>query len=175
MNRTNLIFNEILPNSTGLEIGVWKGDFSEEILINKKPKLLYLLDPWEFFPEYPDRWYGGTSANSQKDMDEIYNNVVSRFKNFNNIKILRIKSKDVLQYINENTLDWVYIDGNHSYDFVLSDLNISFILLKNNGYILGDDYGEEVKDAVLTFCKNNNMFIKYVINRESQYLIKVIK
>jgi cephalosporin hydroxylase len=39
--------------------------------------------------------------------------------------------------------DWIYIDGNHQYEFVLLDLESYYPKVKAGGSIVGDDYGVE--------------------------------
>ena len=60
-------------------------------------------------------------------MDIIYNNVQTMFKDFKNVKIIKGNINDIPDNIE---LDWVYIDGDHSYEAVLHDLKYSLILLK---------------------------------------------
>jgi hypothetical protein len=46
----------ILPKkSVEVEIGVWLGELSKEIVKIVQPKKLHLIDPWLFFPQYPHR------------------------------------------------------------------------------------------------------------------------
>ena len=37
--------------------------------------------------------------------------------------------------------DWIYIDGNHLYDFVKQDLELYYPKVKPGGFLTGDDYG----------------------------------
>ena len=130
---------KMIPNgSRGAEFGVWKGDFSK-LLADRNPSMLYLVDPWLFQPQYEDRWYGGSEAKSQNDMDEIYASVVKSFHDNSNVTILKCTSAQSVTSIEESTLDWVYIDGNHSFDFVLSDLITSRTLLKDDGILVIED------------------------------------
>ena len=55
-------------------------------------------------------------------------------------------SSDSFKTIKHNSetkefLDFVYIDGNHMCKYVLEDAVNAFYCLKNNGYIIFDDYG----------------------------------
>ena len=53
-DRTSLL--EMIPkDSVCVEIGVWKGKFSKQILDKVKPEKLHLIDPWKFMPEYSSR------------------------------------------------------------------------------------------------------------------------
>lgn len=63
------------------EIGVWKGVFSKQILKITKPKMMHLIDPWELQEEFPEQRYGGRVAQTQEDMDKIYEMVKAKYKN----------------------------------------------------------------------------------------------
>ena len=69
------------------------------------------------------------------------------FKDSENIEVIRTQGEYAEQYINQDELDWVYIDGDHSYEAVTKDLEISFRLVKSGGLITGDDANP---DFVLT-------------------------
>lgn len=117
------------------EIGVWKGSFSEKIL-ERKPARLFLIDPWKAMPEFGKADYGKLS---QEEMDEIFNGVRSRFKG--NVEIIRKVSLDAVGDFRNNMLDFVYIDANYSYPFVLADLICWYHKVRKGGIISGDDYG----------------------------------
>lgn len=136
------ILDYMPENSIGLEIGVWKGTFSKFINLNKKLSHFYLCDPWSYQPEFPQNWYGGAISKEQKDMDKIYDLVSNEFKDFDHVSIIRDYSSNLSNHLPPNSLDWVYIDGNHAYEYVLEDLEISFNLVKSQGFIFGDDYVE---------------------------------
>ena len=60
---------------------------------------------------------------------------------------------DVKTLLNETLLDILFIDGDHSFDGVISDFNIYSKLVKEGGYIVFDDYNDilhspKVKTAV---------------------------
>jgi hypothetical protein len=68
-------------------------------------------------------------------------------------------STDVLNQFADDSLDWVYIDGNHLYDYVKKDIALSFRKTKKGGFVTGDDYMDGgwwdggVKKAVDEFAK----------------------
>lgn len=172
------LLKQMPRNAVAAEIGAWKGDFSELILSRTDPKTLHLVDPWLFQPEFSERMYGGSVAKSQLDMDEIYNSVAARFGGDGRVKLDRGKSAEVLQQFPDGYFDWVYIDGNHYYDYVSEDLSLSRKKVKPGGFITGDDYnwgtqnGHPVKQAIQDFVKREKLVDQLtVIN--SQYLIKL--
>jgi hypothetical protein len=155
----------MLPRrSVGAEIGVHLGDFSAEILRIVAPARLHLVDPWEHFdsPTYKQAWYGGGAKGGQTEMDERYESVLVRFRSeiqTGQVVVHRGFSNDFGSALPPEHLDWVYIDGNHTYDFVKRDLGLFFDKLKPGGYLLGDDYHDGgwwaggVKKAVDEFVR----------------------
>jgi hypothetical protein len=160
------------------EIGVWKGGFSERILNATAPAELHLIDPWAFQSEFSDRIFGGSSAEGQKDMDTIHENVCQKFINHSNVKIHRGTSKSILAQFEDNYFDWVYIDGNHYYEYVIEDLRLSLAKVKPGGIIAGDDYtwGRKydfpVRKAVKDFLKQIN-YAGRIQLIQSQFIIRI--
>lgn len=157
---------EIMPKgSTCAEIGVWKGDFSEKILLTSRPSKLYLIDPWKFDDDetYKDSKFGKTFGQNQQKMDLVYESVLKRLDadiRAGRAVVIRETSEEGMKRIRDNSLDWIYIDGNHEYSHVLKDLALSLRKVKANGFITGDDYTEGgwwkggVKKAVDEFLGN---------------------
>lgn len=116
----------------GCEIGVFKGDHSYSIL-NKLPniKRLYLVDPYMEYFDY-------SILHSQSKMSEAEMIAHQRLKKFDS-RVTWIKSSFKANLIPE-PLDFIYIDGDHSYEAVLSDINESKKIVKPNGVIAGHDY-----------------------------------
>lgn len=145
------------------EIGVWKGEFSTSILRIMRPRKLHLIDPWAFESKYPSRMYGGGKAKNQGDMDRIALSVYKRFKDTPNVIIHREPSSVALPKFNDSYFDWIYIDGNHSYEFVLADLRMCMTVTRSGGVIAGDDLmwrrreGYPVRRAVSDFCAENDL------------------
>ena len=102
--------------------------------------------------------------------------VKSFLKKFeNNIEILKGDSRDILPNINLNQIDYVFLDGGHSYETVKNDLNNCKIIIENKGVILCDDYdltyAPGVKEAIDEFVSINSYKINILFNR----FAKIIK
>ena len=170
LHNMNQTLNFMKENAVCAEIGVWKGDFSKEIL-KKNPSKLYLIDPWKSITDIPARWH----AAPQDKMDAIYNDVVSDFSPDNRVEIIRKLSDDAASDIEDGSLDWIYIDGNHSYEFVKSDLENWWPKLKSGGALCGDDYQEgeyQVKDLDFGIVKAVDEFRSNTVNIEKFNLFK---
>lgn len=139
---------------------------------------MHLIDPWEFQPEFSERMYGGTVAQSQQDMDLVYEGVKTRFSKYSNITLNRGKSEAVLSKFPNAYFDWVYVDGNHYYEYVLKDLEICYLKVKPGGLIAGDDYtwgskyGFPVKKAVEDFTNEKALQDNLKV-LDSQFIIKL--
>jgi len=130
------------------EIGVFRGDFSERILLLARPTRLHLIDPWKYEPGpgYEQSLYGSTHVSGQPAMDTVFNSVRERFDQeiqVGTVVLHRATSDVAAAEFTENYFDWVYIDGNHLYEFALRDLETYYPKVKTGGYIAGDDYGVE--------------------------------
>ena len=151
-----------------VEVGVWKGDFSEQIL-NCNPAKLILIDPWLFQPKLKTRMYGGVVAKSQSDMDNIHGGVVSRFGS--KVQIIRKKSNEAYKELEDASVDWVYIDGDHDYASVMEDLMNFYPKIKKGGFLTGDDYAwETVRKAVDEFVKDRQLTCK---TNRTQFIINL--
>jgi hypothetical protein len=151
-DRAAYVSKLIKPGDIGAEIGVCEGSFSYHVLLQKKPSKLYLIDPWEY----------GLRKNIEKEptpekqryRDEQYKRVCNYFAPFENVEILRMKSEDAVYLFADDYFDYVYIDGEHSYEAVTRDLNNYFPKVKVGGCLIGDDYGwTGIAPAVHDFLK----------------------
>jgi hypothetical protein len=133
----------MLPKlAVGAEIGVWKGDFSAELIKGASPKKLYLIDPWVVQNDdvHRNAWYG----NEQRvNMEQIHENVLQRFlkeREDGSLIVRRAFSKQVLGEFPDGYFDFIYIDGDHEYSAVRCDCFTAFDKVKPGGFICGDDY-----------------------------------
>ena len=145
-NRINLIQKYLsVKNPVILEIGIHKGDFSEELLRKFNPKKLLLVDPWIAYNDliYQKSWYGNTLHSNQNIQDQYFLDVNKRFEKDileNKIELHR-KTSDEFFLGNKSIFDLIYIDGNHLFEFVKKDIENSLKFINNDGLIVLDDYG----------------------------------
>lgn len=134
----------------GAEIGVWKGDFSQQALDGCSPSKLYLVDPWEKNDDKTN--FTSTVAKSQAEIDAVHDAVVKRFAGDDRVEIVRLTSVAAAEFLLEIAFDWVYIDSVHSYEAVAQDLPLWWQRIKPGGVLSGHDIAKEgVRRAVLEF------------------------
>jgi hypothetical protein len=164
-------------NSIGAEIGVHQGDFSKQILDTIEPAKLHLIDPWKHMDAdvYKEAWYGGQVANGQRDMDLRHQGVIERFRpeiGSGQVEVHRAFSNEASAVFADHYFDWIYIDGNHLYEFVKNDLESYWPKVKAGGFLAGDDYGDGgwwdggVKKAVDEFTATHLVEIVAIRNRQ---------
>ena len=87
----------------------------------------------------------------------------------NNVEILKGDSKEIIPILDLTDIDYVFIDGGHSYETVKNDLNNCKAIIDNNGIILCDDYNLSyapgVKEAIDEFSFKENYDLKIVFDR----------
>lgn len=71
------------------------------------------------------------------------------------ISFLRGFSHEILQLFKPEQFDIIYVDGDHAYESVLSDLKTSALLLKEEGVLCGDDLELQVGDVDIAFAKEH--------------------
>ncbi len=138
-----LLLRRLPRNAVGAEIGVWKGDFAADLLRALAPSRLHLIDPWRFVPARPGSLYGGLVAQNQADMDTIYDDVARRFQadiTRDVVRLHRSGSIELAPEFDANYFDWIYIDGDHSYQGVQADLATYIDKVRPGGIVAGDDY-----------------------------------
>lgn len=117
----------------GAEIGVAEGNYSE-ILLKANPECeLLLVDPWHHYSENPQ-------GKSKEKHEFAYRETLRKTKDYPNARIYTQSSIDVVRSVDSNTLDFVYVDGNHLYDFVSLDLIMWSNKVRSGGIVSGDDY-----------------------------------
>jgi hypothetical protein len=183
MNRSELL--KTLPkNLVWAELGVFLGDFSKEIYSITNPKKLYLVDI------FPDNMISGDKDGDnirELDIRNVPNELTEHFKD-ENVIIVKSTTKDFLeQKLRDNEkIDAVYIDADHSYEAVKSDLYLSYEVVKNGGFICGHDYSAEhffgVFRAVNEFCLDKNLKIdilssdklpSFIIKKQSLFMYNI--
>lgn len=120
--------------NTGVEVGVERGLYSEIILQRHPGAKLFCVDPWKSHRGYRDH-------TSQNKLDRFYEEAKERLGQFNGrATIIRGMSLDVVHRFQTNQLDFVYIDGNHTFDYVMRDIIEWSPKVRSGGIVAGHDF-----------------------------------
>lgn len=116
----------------GAEIGVDRGRFSEYMLKTIPGLHLLCVDPWHWRLRGQSR----------------YESTVRRLAPYN-ATILRKTSLEAVLEIPDESLDFVYVDGDHTFDFVMTDIIVWSRKVKYGGLIAGHDYYRFTRAGVI--------------------------
>lgn len=186
---TKKLARDYIPaDSVGAEIGVWRGESSHHFLT--KAKFLHMVDPWSLdaYDENNTGWVGirklpellyylkpmiksEDPEDAQKYYERVYDKVCEEFKH-KPVEIFRGTSDDWFKNF-KGRLDWIYIDGDHTYDAVYRDLENSLKIVDK--IIFCDDYNvishNDVRLAIQDFCLDNMLKPEPIL--ENQCMIKL--
>ena len=143
---------------SGAEIGVFYGVNSLWFLKMLNIKKLYLIDP---YGKYEDLYDGKSliaTWNFQEIKDKAFR-LLKRFYDKIDVKWIYETSDEAFlkNYVSDD-LDFVYIDGNHQYEFVKRDIKNYWQKLKKGGVLIGHDFTfYSVAKAVIEFAKKNKL------------------
>ena len=123
----------IAPKSVVVEIGCYAGESTELFLECKNVAKLICIDPW------PEDYYSGKQLiSAEARFDEVTAAAVAKKR--------LVKRKDFSSVVLSDMIakgekvDFIYIDGNHSYEFVRQDILLAKQVVKPGGIIAGHDY-----------------------------------
>ncbi len=120
----------------GAEVGVQKGNFSDYLLTNSNYSRFYCIDAWK---EIGGQLDIANVCNQQQD--KLFTATQMRLKRFGDkVRFIRKVSTEAAIEIPDASLDFVYIDADHSYEGCLSDLRAYYPKLKQRGVLAGHDY-----------------------------------
>jgi len=126
----------------GAEVGVWYGRTFFHLLMNVPDLILYGVDTWK----------PGGHVHHHKDQEQNKKDVLENAAMFSNRAIvLNMPSVEAAATIANNSLDFVFIDADHSFDAVCADIEAWTLKVKSGGYLTGHDWDwDSVMQAVVT-------------------------
>jgi glycosyltransferase involved in cell wall biosynthesis len=152
----------------GAEVGIFDADgpMSTLELCELNIVRYYLIDPYTAYSEF-----------NQDKLDEVFHIANDRLRKYGDrVVMLWTTSRVAVNHILEG-LDFVYIDGDHSYNGVMTDCNLFIHKIKPGGILGGHDYDADtsgpfpgVRDAVNEFCNTHGYTLHY--NKPEWWIIK---
>jgi hypothetical protein len=143
----------------GAEIGVWTGKTSKMLLAALPRLTLIMVDRWT--PPPPgDSYHVGSTMMAKVDArgyQDAYREAMSKIRPWRErAKVISMLSVEAAAKIKDGTLDFVFIDGDHSYAGVTADLQAWAPKVKPGGLLCGHDWDndnttQEVRRAVTDF------------------------
>lgn len=140
----------------GIEIGIFRGVFSEHLLQHSHLSILYSVDPWLCFP-------------TPETAESFYQETKERLAKFGKrSQILRTTALEAASYFQDAYFDFVYIDSSHTYEDTQAELAAYWPKMKPNGLFCGHDYANcpDVKKAVDEFALLHGLQVETTVRDE---------
>lgn len=117
----------------GVEVGVEQGLYSEVLCEANPQATVYGVDPWTAYHDY--RYHV-----TQSKLDGFLEKTKIRMKPYDNYRIIRKFSLHAVDDFYDGSLDFVFIDGNHTLPFIIMDLIEWSKKVRVGGMVTGHDY-----------------------------------
>lgn len=148
----------------GAEVGVYKGAFTEKFCeVGLK---MYAIDPWISYKG------AGRTQQDQVRQDFLYGHTQRTLALFKDCTIIRAPSMDALKQFKDGSLDFVYLDGDHSFRYIAEDLVEWSKKVRSGGAVSGHDYFCTAPQATNLVCHVKPVLDAYiqVMGIESLYV-----
>jgi len=106
------------------EIGSYAGESTKMFLDSGKVKFIHCIDYWK--------------NEEQQDAERIFKEVMKPYEG--KFKVIRDYSANAEKHFTNHSLDGVYIDATHQYEFVKQDIQLWLPKIKPGGFISGHDF-----------------------------------
>ena len=120
----------------GAEIGVYRGRYTMYLLERIPGVKVYAVDLWRKYGAYRD-FKSEDIINAEKEFREKVRG--------HNCDVFKGRSVDVVNQFANNSLDFVFIDGNHAYEYVVEDIAKWSKKVRKGGIIYGHDFDDYSK------------------------------
>jgi len=112
----------------GVEVGVSSGDNLRVIVSKMNIETVFGIDLWDKYHDHGNR-----------DHSRYLYDIYRCFMFQNNVRIIHLDSVIASKLFRNESLDFVYIDANHSYKYVREDIKAWLPKVKNGGVLCGHD------------------------------------
>ena len=119
------------PGMTAAEVGCWKGATTGALgqVVKENDGILWCCDPWE----------NETCGADHTDILETFEKNIQALELTDNIVILRKPSREAYKQFLDDSLDIVFLDGLHMYDYIWPDIINFWPKIREGGIICGHD------------------------------------
>jgi len=125
-------FFKELGFKVGAEVGTYRGEFAEKLC--KEGLKLYAVDPWMGYEG------AGRTEQKQDKQDLNYEEAKKVLSPYPDCILVRETSREALKLIPDGSLDFVYLDGDHRFQYIAEDLVEWSKKVRSGGVVSGHDY-----------------------------------
>ena len=118
-----------------------------------------MVDPWRPLGDE----YSHSDNHKFEPYSDSYSKAMKAIQGFEDRAIMiRSLSEQAVNLFEDGSLDFVYLDGNHAYDFIKQDIELWYPKVKKGGIVAGHDYldmeWDEGEDYILPNGKDKHIY-----------------
>jgi predicted O-methyltransferase YrrM len=152
----------------GVEVGTYYGAFAEMLATQWEHGQVFTVDPynWNVTPAYVDGCRTDWAAADKRELDPevVMGAAKVRLASLRNCRMLRMTSLEAAAQFTDESLAFVYLDGDHSEAAVAADFAAWLPKVRPGGIIAGHDFYDRddhlMRGGVFSFlwdyCMANN-------------------
>jgi predicted O-methyltransferase YrrM len=124
-----------------MEIGVYRGVFAAHLLeMCPSIETYYMIDPWQHL----DDWNKPANRDDET-FERIFAEAMARTREYEPRRVvLRGRTTTVIDRIPDGSLDFAYVDGDHTLRGITVDLIRAHEKVRTGGWIAGDDFSPSI-------------------------------
>jgi len=154
---------------TGVEIGVYKGDFTNQFC--QQGLKMYGVDPWAVYEDYQTTpQYASKKWKELQDrQDFLYGHTqrtLAKYLESGQATLVRKSSMEAVKNFEDDSLDFVFIDGHHGFKYVAEDLWEWTKKVRGGGIISGHDFHDYHNPRLDPYC----IHVRYVVEAYTKAL-----
>ena len=156
---------------TAVEVGTHEGKFAQTLL-RSWPGRLFCVDPWVTLDDYKN------DCINDRDREVDYRTAMDRLEPYRDrVTVVRKLSERAHHQFANNSLDFVYLDGNHNREHFAEDIYRWHGKVRQGGVFAGHDWNgdwiDHVQPVLRAFCHEINRPAYIVLgDAASWYMIK---
>ena len=149
-----------------VEVGVCAGEYMEVLAEANPDAQIWGVDPFYPYDEYGD-------YRRQSSIDKYHEKAKARAEKYG-VTLIEKMSVDGAKDFEDGSLDAVYIDANHRYEFVVADIHAWLPKVRKGGIISGHDFAKikhptntHVYQAVLGYTDSHQVKPWFLIGQNA--------
>jgi hypothetical protein len=149
--RWNAVASRVSAGAVGAEVGVYLGTMSNALFKLIPGLRLFMVDRWLVYTEEEQKNSPQTRIariEKVKVWAKIKANAYAIAAAHSGATILEMDSVEAAGKVEDGSLDFVFIDGDHSYEGVRRDIEAWMPKVKPGGWLTGHDYGNKPDGGV---------------------------
>jgi predicted O-methyltransferase YrrM len=162
----------LISANSVIECGVALGGHANDLLTNLSTISYTGVDPYQHGYDNSDSFVSEVEASlgmtGQIAMDSLFEAVRDSLELFGDrAHLVRQDSIKYSQSLENGTVDLVFLDDNHTHEYVSNELASWWPKVRSGGILCGDDYWmPSVKSAVESFAASNGLPLRFIAKNQ---------